>query len=114
MATPQFLDDEAFKCLRAGELDRYRQLVAGRSEIDLRGADLRGTDFRHVDLGKVKLTGAYLRDADLRGKDLRHLDLEGCSLRNARIGGTFFPDALTAEEIRLSVEHGTRLRVRQR
>lgn len=107
---PRFLDDEAFRCLRAGDLAGFHQAIADRSNVDLSGSDLRSADLRRADLSKVVLRGAYLKDADLRGLDLRHLDLEGCSLHNAKIGGVFFPDNLPAAEILLSVQLGTRLR----
>ena len=87
------------------------RLSANGRKFDFSDTDLRGTDFRTVDLANVVLTGAYLRDADLRGLDLRHLDLEGCSIHNAKIGGTYFPDNLSAAEISMSVQYGTRLRV---
>jgi uncharacterized protein YjbI with pentapeptide repeats len=107
------MNNEVFKSLRAGDLDTYHRLIQGQEEVDLTDADLRGTDLRHADITKAKLRGAYLRDADLRGVDLRHLDLEGCSLLHAKISGTFFPDNITPEEIRLSHDYGTRLRVRR-
>lgn len=107
----RFPDDEAFRCLRAGEIDAFQRLVAERNTVDFSDADLRGVDLHAIDLGKVILRGAYLRDADLRGQDLRHHDMSGCSLYHARISGVFFPENLTADEIRLSVDFGTRLRV---
>jgi hypothetical protein len=42
--------------------------------------------------------------------DLRHTALEGASLGHAQISGTFFPVELTADEILMSVNFGTRLR----
>jgi hypothetical protein len=36
--------------------------------------------------------------------------MEGVSLRGARISGVMFPAELGADEIRLSVEFGTRMR----
>jgi uncharacterized protein YjbI with pentapeptide repeats len=110
MAVPKFLHDEAFKCLRSGDLDGYHAKIATMKDVDFSDCDLRGTDLRQADLSKVKLTGAYLRDADLRGLDLRHLDLEGCSLFHAKVSGTYFPGNLSAIEIRMSVELGTRMR----
>jgi len=107
---PQFLDDEAFRCLRSGDYRAFNELAKKRQVIDLSNCDLRTTDFRYVDLSNVVLRGSYLRDADLRGVDLYHLDLSGCSLHNAKISGTYFPPNITAEEIRLSHEFGTRLR----
>jgi len=110
MAPPRFLDDAAFKCLRAGDLDGYHRAIESRATIDFTGADLRATDFRKANLGKVILRGAYLRDADFRGCDLRHLDLEGASLHGARVAGTYFPANVTAAELQMSFTHGTRIR----
>jgi uncharacterized protein YjbI with pentapeptide repeats len=107
------MNNEVFKSLRAGDLDTYHRLIKTQDLIDLTDADLRGTDLRHADLTKAKLCGAYLRDADLRGADLRHLDLEGCSILHAKISGAFFPDNIAAEEIRLSHDFGTRLRIKR-
>ena len=35
---------------------------------------------------------------------------EGASLLDAKVSGVYFPDELSPEEIRLSLDHGTRLR----
>jgi uncharacterized protein YjbI with pentapeptide repeats len=109
---PRFLTDEAFRQVRSGDVDGYHRSIATRTEVDFSYSDLRGTDLRNADLTKVKLTGAYLRDTDLRGQDLRQHNLEGCSLYHARISGVWFPADLSADEIRLSLEQGTRLRRR--
>jgi uncharacterized protein YjbI with pentapeptide repeats len=112
MPEPSFPDDLAFKCLRAGDLDGYHREIEGRNVVDFSGTDLRAVDLRGADLTKVVLRDAYLREADLRGCDLRDLDLEGASLDRARISGAYFPANLAADEIQLSVRHGTRLRTR--
>ena len=110
MSCPRILDDEAFKCLRSGELDAFARYARNGRKLDFSGADFRGTDLRRADLSNVVLEGAYLKDADLRGVDLRDHDLEGCSLHNAKIGGTYFPATLPASEIMMSVQFGTRIR----
>ena len=110
---PRFMDDEAFRCLRSGELGRFQQIAASRQSLDFSGADLRGADLRQADLSKVVLRNSYLRDADLRGQDLSHMDLSGCSLFHAKVSGTLFPSDIPAEELRLSLEFGTRLRRRE-
>jgi uncharacterized protein YjbI with pentapeptide repeats len=110
MATPKFIDDPAFRDLRAADLKRFQEDIAGRQQIDFTNADLRGVDLRNVDVCRLILRDAYLRDADLRGLDLRCLDMEGCSLHGAQISGTYFPANVSALEIRNSVEYGTRLR----
>ena len=40
------------------------------------------------------------------------LDLEGASIAGTKISGTYFPKELSAEEINLSLQHGTRMRYR--
>ena len=110
MAAPKFLQDPAFRLLRVGEVEAFHKNIEGRDVVDFSGTDLRATDFRKVDLSRVVLRDAYLRDADLRGCDLRHMDLEGASLQNAKISGAYLPTNLSAEEIRMSLRHGTRLR----
>jgi uncharacterized protein YjbI with pentapeptide repeats len=110
MSTPIFIDDPAFRDLRANNIEHFVRHTSGRKTIDFSKADLRGVDLRHVDVSNLILRDAYLRDADLRGLDLRHLDLEGCSLHGAKISGTYFPANLSAQEITSSVQYGTRLR----
>ena len=112
---PRFLDNEIFQALRSGDLETFSRCVSELDHpVDFSNADFRGTDFRGADLTNVNIRGAYLRDADLRGVDLRKVDLEGCSLHNAHIGGTYFADNISAEEICMSVEYGTRVRVTPR
>lgn len=111
MTEPRFPDDPAFKLLRAGELDAFHDAIKERDTVDYSGCNLRGVDFRHVDLRKFTLRDAYLRDTDLRGCDLRHLDLSGASLHNAKISGTYFPYDISPAELRMSLRHGTRLRI---
>ncbi len=110
MPVPLFVDDPAFKALRAGDLDGFHRLIQDREVVDFSDADLRATDFRKVDLSKLVLRNAYLRDADFRGCDLRHIDLEGASVHNARIAGVYFQKNLPSREIRMSLRHGTRMR----
>jgi uncharacterized protein YjbI with pentapeptide repeats len=110
MTAPRFLDDAAYRCLRDGDLEGYHRAIEGRKLVDFSGTDLRGVDFRRADLSKIILRDAYLRDGDLRGCDLRHLDLEGTSMERAKIAGAYFPRSVSADEIRMSVECGTRIR----
>jgi uncharacterized protein YjbI with pentapeptide repeats len=111
MSIPLHLPDEAFKALRCGDIERYNRLVANRREIDFSNSDLRGSDLRRIDLTHVKLKGAYLKDCDLRGQDMRHVDLEGASLHNSKVGGVYFPDNISSDELQMSLVRGTRLRV---
>ncbi|MCU0765930.1 MAG: pentapeptide repeat-containing protein [Gammaproteobacteria bacterium] len=110
MAKPEFKDDPLYTLLRRDEAAAFNAERALGRACDLRGADLRGVDLRKADLRGLDLSDAYLRQADLRGVDLRETRLEGASLFEARISGAFFPPELRAEEITLSLLHGTRLR----
>jgi uncharacterized protein YjbI with pentapeptide repeats len=51
-------------------------------------------------------------ETNLRGIDLRGTRLESASLKDSPISGTYFPEALTAEELTLPVTQGIRLRYR--
>ncbi|KXS47357.1 MAG: hypothetical protein AWU57_5552, partial [Marinobacter sp. T13-3] len=68
--------------------------------LDLRGLDATGLDFRH----------AYFRGADLRGIDFSRSRMEGVSIASAKISGCYFPHRLEADEIVMSLNHGTRMR----
>ena len=58
------------------------------------------------------MSDCYLRHADLRGVDFSQTRLQGASINGARISGTYFPPELSADEINLSLLHGTRMRYR--
>ncbi len=58
----------------------------------------------------LDFSSAYFRNCDLSGIDFRETNLEGASLLDAKVSGVYFPDELDPEEIRLSLDHGTRLR----
>ncbi|HHN74351.1 MAG TPA: pentapeptide repeat-containing protein [Acidobacteria bacterium] len=97
--------------LREEKIDEFN--VMARSQTpDLVNANLRSVDLRQAHLKRADLRGAYLRGADLRGVDLPEAQLDGASLHHAQVGGVLFPPNLPAEEIRLSVQLGTRMRCR--
>ena len=103
-------DSKLVALLREGRFEEFNQLAA-QAPPDLRNADLRMLDLRHADLAHADLRGAYLRNADLRGLNLSGALLEGASLHDTRVSGVLFPPALKAEEIRLSLAFGTRMRL---
>ncbi|MEW6261542.1 MAG: pentapeptide repeat-containing protein [Thermodesulfobacteriota bacterium] len=94
-------------------IDEFNRLVESGRPPDLKNANLAGLDLRRARLAGLNLSGCYLRGANLSGLDLTGCNLAGASLRGAHISGTLFPDNLSAEEIKLSVEYGTRLRIRK-
>jgi uncharacterized protein YjbI with pentapeptide repeats len=104
------LEDPAYQALREGDLQSFSALTSEREDVDFRYCDLGGVDLRKVNISNIRLRGARLKGSDLRGLDLSHHDLEGVTIRNARISGTLFPRDLTAAEVRLSLQEGTRIR----
>ena len=99
---PEVLFDE--------QIEEFNRLAEAGKAPDLRGANLSGLDLRQAKLTGLDLSGCYLRGANLSGLDLTGCNLRGASLRGAIVSGTLFPDNLRADEIRLSVEFGTRMR----
>lgn len=104
-------DSEWVRMIREERWDEFNR-QAKLSPPQLENADLRMTDLRRAWLVKANLRGAYLRNADMRGLDLSEAELEGASLNDARISGCYFPPNVPADEIRLSVATGTRMRTR--
>jgi hypothetical protein len=94
-------------------LPKFNQLKAAGKPPDLRNANLSGLDLRQADLNGLDLSGCYLRGANLRGVDLSGCNLQGASLKSALVSGALFPENISAEELRLSLEHGTRIRTRR-
>lgn len=110
----------AFKCgleecrlvelLFKENIEKFNQLVAEGKPPDLRNSNLAGFDLRDAHLKGLDLSGSYLRGANLRGVDLRGCNLEGVSMLEAQVSGALFPDNVSMEEVRASIELGTRIR----
>ena len=107
---PEIKNDALYQMLREGRCQEFNAQVGAGTPVDLTNADLRNVDLQGTDLCRANLRGAYLRGADLRGCDLSQADLEGASIHGAKIAGTLFPRDLSAHEIRMSYELGTRMR----
>jgi uncharacterized protein YjbI with pentapeptide repeats len=108
----KFTDTPLSLALREGSLDDLTRLASQAETLNLSGANLRGADLRNADLRKADLRGAYCHSADLRGVDLSEALLEGASFHLARVSGAYFPPSVSAEELQLSVDLGTRIRCR--
>ena len=105
-------NDPLYQLLLDEKIKEFNQARSEGKTTDLRGAHLRGRDLRIMNAEGLDMRDAYLRGADLRGVDFRTTMLEGASICEAKISGCYFPRELTADEIRLSLEKGTRLRYR--
>ncbi len=107
---PQIKDDPMYRLLREGEIEAFNARRAAGESCDLRGCDFRTTDLRKLDARGLDFRDCYFRQADLRGVDFSEADLEGASINAAKISGAYFPRELSAEELMLSLTHGTRMR----
>jgi hypothetical protein len=114
MPLPKPSSDPLYKLLRDDDAAAFNKKREPGRAYDFRGCTFRGSDLRGLDARGLDLRDCYFRDADLRGVDLRLALLEGASLASAKISGVFFPDDIAPEEVRLSVDFGTRLRAAKR
>ncbi len=110
---PAFKDDPMYRLLREGAIEEFNSRRAAGETCDLRGCDFRTLDLRKLNAKGLDLRDCYFRQADLRGLDLSEANLEGASINAAKISGVYFPPELSAEEISLSLTHGTRMRYRK-
>lgn len=107
---PIIKQEPLYQLLREGKTKQFNECRQNGESVDLTGCDFRSTDLRGLDASGLDLSNAYLRQADLRGIDFSQSNLEGASINSAKISGTYFPSQLSAEEILLSLLHGTRMR----
>jgi uncharacterized protein YjbI with pentapeptide repeats len=114
MPQPKQLDNALYALIHNEKITAFNAQKSKDTPVDLSGGDFRGLDLRALDAHDINFTDAYFRGADLRGLDLRSAKLEGASLAHAQISGAYFPVELTADEILMSVNFGTRLRYNTR
>ncbi|HEY9198810.1 MAG TPA: pentapeptide repeat-containing protein [Gammaproteobacteria bacterium] len=107
---PAIKSDPLYQLLREGKIDDFNSRHKAGEDCDLSGADFRGLDLRGLIAEGLDLSNCYFRQTDLRGIDLSTSKLLGASIHGAKISGVFFPPDLPAEEILMSLEHGTRMR----
>jgi uncharacterized protein YjbI with pentapeptide repeats len=110
--SPQIKDDPMYQLLRDGDTEEFNTRRAAGESCDLTGCDFRTLDLRKLDAKGLDLRDCYFRQTDLRGVDLSEANLEGASINAAKISGAYFPKQLSAEELNLSLTHGTRMRYR--
>ncbi len=83
----------------------------GELDNDLSGLAFRGFDLRGLNANGLDMSNCKFKQADLRGINFSNTNLEGSSLYGAKISGCLFPKEISAQEILMSVTHGTRLRL---
>ena len=102
--------DPMYLMLREGCIKEFNVKKGSGDKCDLRGCDLRGLDLRGLDAVGLDFRDCYFRQSDLRGVDLSKTNLDGASINACKISGVLFPIELSAQEIELSLLHGTRMR----
>lgn len=103
-------DEPLYRLLREGHIEEFNSQRTGGINGDLTHCDFRGIDLRGINADGIDFSGSYFRQADLRGIDFRKTQLEGASIHAAKISGAYFPTSFSADEITLSLLHGTRMR----
>jgi len=102
--------DVMYMFLRESKIKEFNTNKAGGKVPNLRDTDMRGLDLRGMDASGLDMSNCYFRQTDLRGIDFSQTKLDGASVNGAKISGCLFPKELSAEEITMSLLHGTRLR----
>jgi len=110
MDKPVIKLDPLYQLLRTEDIKGFNEMRDQLDSSELRNGDYRGRDLRNMNADGLDFSNSYFRNADLSGIDFRNTNLEGASLLDAKLSGTYFPQALSAAEIRLSLDTGTRLR----
>ena len=112
MAIPTISDDPMYQLIRSEQIKDFNEQREGADLSCLKGGDYRGLDMRGFNADGLDLSGAYFRNTDLRGIDFRNTVLDGASFRDAKVSGCYFPKGISAAELRMSLEFGTRIRNR--
>jgi len=96
--------------LRDGKIEEVNTILANGAKPTFSGANFRGLNLTGLNTQGCDFSNSCFRLTDLRGLDLASCDLKGASLKGAKVSGTLFPANIPAQEIMMSIEHGTRLR----
>jgi len=103
-------DDPMYRLLRDGNIEDFNEQKQNGAQFDLTNCDFRSVDLKGLDAAGVDFSGCYFRQADLRGVDFSQSILRGASINGAKVSGVLFPKEISADEIELSLLHGTRMR----
>ncbi len=100
MDKPVIKQDPLYQLLRNEDIKGFNEQRDQLDTAELRSGDYRGRDLRNMNADGLDFSNSYFRNTNL----------EGASLLDAKLSGTYVPSELSAEEIRLSLDTGTRLR----
>lgn len=105
-------DNKGYNLLRDRRISDFNNLRS-RGELgdDYHGLAFRGSDLRGLDARGLDFSNCKFKQADLRGINFSNTKLDGASIYSSKISGCLFPKDLKADEIMMSVQQGTRLRI---
>lgn len=107
---PKITNHPMYTLLREGKITEFNARFKTGEKPELSNYDFRSVDLRGIEVAGMDFRGSYFRQADLRGVDLSQCNLEGASIHGTKISCTLFPKELSAQEILLSNQQGTRMR----
>jgi len=107
---PKIKQDPVYQLLRERKVKEFNDLKSKGTQCDLTNCDFRGLNLRGLDADGLDFTGSYFKHSDVRGIDFSNAGMNYCSIKEAKISGALFPKELSAEEINLSLVHGTIMR----
>jgi|JYMV01.1.fsa_nt_gi uncharacterized protein YjbI with pentapeptide repeats len=95
------------------EVDEFNKICLSEDYFDLSSHSFLSVDFRKLDLSKASFNfdNCYFKSSDLRGQTLVKSTFSGASMHLARVSGVLFPETVSAQEIELSINKGTRIRL---
>ena len=105
MKKPVIKEDPLYQLLRTEDIKGFNEQRDNLDASELKSGDYRGRDLRNMNADGLDFSNSYFRNADVSGIDFRNTNLV-----DAKLSGTYFPAELSAQEIRLSLDTGTRLR----
>ena len=109
MVLPRMSNDSMYRLLRMGDIEEFNRRKAADEACDLKACNLSRLDLRGLDASGLDLRDCYFRSSDLRGIDFRTSHLEGASFAQAFVSGCYLPTEISAQEMLMALEHGTRI-----
>jgi len=104
-------ENKGYILLRDRKIPEFNSLhEKGMIDTNLSGLSFRAFDLRKLSAGGLDFSNCRFKQTDVRGVNFADAKLEGASFYGAKISVAYFPPEFSAQEILLSVTHGTRLR----
>ena len=107
------MQNEICQSILGEDYHEFSQRRCKSQACERKNLGFRSQVLRKFDVGGIDFSRCYVWQADLRGLNMSTCDVEGASIHGAKISGTYFPSALSSQEILLSLAFGTRMRCQE-